>query len=204
MLTLAHRVVGQRVRNRRGNSTHSAVPAWSLPVERHVIPPRVEIRRAFSVRDGPVALYSYYLASIGKWLGQKCVRNESTSSRTIGLLLPLETVSTLGMRECCHSHQLLGTLFQPSHSSSSTECTRNDSTTVSRGKRATSQVHQKRVHLCVFPSTLADELFSCNTPCAQPFTKHSPFGTCWHASVHHSRMGMYYKKWERGLPFSFV
>jgi hypothetical protein len=38
MLTLAHRVAGQRVRNRRGNSTHSAVPAGSLPFERHVIP----------------------------------------------------------------------------------------------------------------------------------------------------------------------
>ena len=58
MLTRAHRIVGQRVRNRRGNSTHSAVPVWSLPVERHVIPPRVEIRRAFSVRDDPVDLYS--------------------------------------------------------------------------------------------------------------------------------------------------
>jgi len=113
MLTLAHHVAGQRVRNRRGNSTLSPVPAWSLPVERHVIPSRVEIRRAFSVRDGPVALYSYYLATIGKWLGQKCVRNESTSASTIGLLLPLETVSTLGMRERCHSRQPLGTLSQP-------------------------------------------------------------------------------------------
>ena len=113
MLTLAHQVAGQRVRNRRGNSTLSAVPAWSLPFERHVIPSRVAIRRAFSVRDGPVALYSYYLASIGKWLGQKCVRNESNSARTIGLLLPLETVSTLGMRERCHSRQPLGTLSQP-------------------------------------------------------------------------------------------
>jgi len=58
MLTRAHRFAGQRVRNRRGNSTLSPVPAGSLPVERHVIPPRVEIRRAFSVRDGPVDLYS--------------------------------------------------------------------------------------------------------------------------------------------------
>ena len=57
MLTLAHRVAS-RIRNRRGNSTHSAVPAGSLPFERHVIPPRVEIRRVFNVRDGPVALYS--------------------------------------------------------------------------------------------------------------------------------------------------
>ena len=58
MLTLAHRVAGQRVRNRRGNSTLSAVPAGSLPVERHVIPPRVEISRAFSVKGDPVDLYS--------------------------------------------------------------------------------------------------------------------------------------------------
>lgn len=38
MLTRAHRIVGQRVRNRRGNSTLSAIPAGSLPFERHVIP----------------------------------------------------------------------------------------------------------------------------------------------------------------------
>jgi hypothetical protein len=112
ILTRAHPVAGQRVRNKRGNSTHTAVPAGSLPFERHVILPRVEIRRAFGFRDVPVDLYSYYRASIGKWLGQKCVRNESTSSRTIGLLLPLETVSTLGMSECCYSRQLLGTLSQ--------------------------------------------------------------------------------------------
>src|SRR5271157_5392425 len=37
MLTLAHHVAG-RIRNRRGNSTRSTVHAWSLPVERHVIP----------------------------------------------------------------------------------------------------------------------------------------------------------------------
>ena len=39
MLTLAHRVAGLRARNRRGNSTRSVVPAWSIPFERHVIPP---------------------------------------------------------------------------------------------------------------------------------------------------------------------
>jgi hypothetical protein len=105
-----HPIAGQRVRNKRGNSTHAVDLVGSLPFERHIIPPRVEIRRAFSVRDVPVDLYSYYRASIGKWLGQKCVRNESTSSRTIGLLLPLEAVSTLGMSECRHSRHLLGTL----------------------------------------------------------------------------------------------
>jgi hypothetical protein len=148
MLTLAHRVAGQRVRNRRGNSTHSAVPAGSLPFERHVIPPRVAIRRAFSVRDSPVALYSYYLASIGKWLGQKCVRNESNSSRTIGLLLPLETVSTLGMRECCRSRQLLVTRSQPSHFSFSTSVL---ATTRRRYHAARVQHHRciKKEHTCV-------------------------------------------------------
>ena len=94
MLTLAYHVAGQRVRNRRGNSTLSPVPAWSLPVERHVIPSRVEIRRAFSVRDGPVALYSYYLATIGKWLGRS----------------PLETraLQQVPSASSCHSKQ-----FQP-------------------------------------------------------------------------------------------
>ena len=149
MLTLAHHVAGLRVRNRRGNSTLSAVPAGSLPVERHVIPPRVEIRRAFSVRDGPVDPHSYYLASIGKWLGQKCVRNESNSLRTIGLLLPLETVSTLRLRECCRSRQLLGTRSQPSHFSFRTSVLATTRRRYHAGRVATSQVHQKRANLCV-------------------------------------------------------
>ena len=38
MLTRAHRVAGQGARNRRGNSTRSTVHAWSIPVERRVIP----------------------------------------------------------------------------------------------------------------------------------------------------------------------
>ena len=30
--------------------------------------------------------------------------------------------------------------------------------------------------------------------CAQPFTRYSPFGTCWHAFVATFLSGMYYKK----------
>jgi hypothetical protein len=33
-------------------------------------------------------------------------------------------------------------------------------------------------------------------PCAPPFTRYSQFGTCWPASVRHSSMGMYYKKYR--------
>jgi hypothetical protein len=75
------------------------------------------------------------------------------------------------------------------------ECTQNNP----HGYHPASVHHhrwiKKRAHLCVFLSTLADKLFSCSTPCARPITRNSQFGTCWHACVHHSRMGMYYKKW---------
>ncbi len=32
--------------------------------------------------------------------------------------------------------------------------------------------------------------------CALQFTRYSQFGTCWHASVEHSSMAMYYKKYR--------
>ena len=58
MLTRAHRVAGQRARNRRGNSTRSAAPAGSLPFESHVIlrgrnPPSPQCQRRCS---GPILI----------------------------------------------------------------------------------------------------------------------------------------------------
>jgi hypothetical protein len=177
MLTLAHRVAGQRVRNRRGNSTHSAVPAGSLPVERHVIPLWSQ-SADLQCQRRPSGLI-LILPGLNREMArpkmrakrEQFIKNHRSLPATRNSLnpgnervLPISPAS----RDSFPTLPLLV----------SYKCTRNDSTLVSRGKSATSQVHQKRSHLCVFPSTLADELYSCNTPCAQPFTKHSPFGIC--------------------------
>jgi len=157
MLTLAHRVAGLRARNRQGNSTRSVVPAWSIPFERHVIPPG-------SKSAGPsVAETVQWPYTHNTWpqSGNDLAKN-ACETRAIQQEPSVASCRSKQSQpwECESAADLIS--FSEFFPSPPTPCLvrvySHRLTRVSRVKSATSQVHQKSAQ-GVFSSTLKDELF---------------------------------------------